>query len=173
VVGSFSCPPGVHLGNVACALAAAFAVGVPPDKVVGRLGGLSVPAHRAARAVSDRGVVVIDDTYNANPSGARHALGQLVSAVPPPRRRAVVTPGMVELGTSQDAANEEFARAVVQAGAVLVAVGWTNRRALVAGAAGGPVVTLGSRAEAREWVRSSLAGGDGVLWENDLPDHYP
>ncbi len=56
---------------------------------------------------------------------------------------------------------------------MLVAVGWTNRRALLAGAADGEVVRVPSRAAAREWVRSALGAGDGVLWENNLPDHYP
>jgi UDP-N-acetylmuramoyl-tripeptide--D-alanyl-D-alanine ligase len=62
---------------------------------------------------------------------------------------------------------------VAKAGAVLVVVGWTNRRALVAGARDGEVVTVASRAAARDWVRSALSAGDGVLWENDLPNHYP
>jgi UDP-N-acetylmuramoyl-tripeptide--D-alanyl-D-alanine ligase len=80
---------------------------------------------------------------------------------------------MVELGPEQDEANRAFAAAVAKADAALVVVGWTNRHALVAGAAGGEIVTVRSRAAAREWVRSSLTAGDGVLWENDLPSHYP
>jgi UDP-N-acetylmuramoyl-tripeptide--D-alanyl-D-alanine ligase len=172
-IGSFSSQPGLHLANIACALAAAFAAGAPPGQVVARLSDLSVPAHRAAHGVSSTGLVVIDDTYNSNPSGARHALDLLESAVPGPNRRAVVTPGMVELGPDQDEANRAFAEAVAKAGAVLVVVGWTNRRALLAGARDGETVTVASRADARTWVRSALTAGDGVLWENDLPNHYP
>jgi UDP-N-acetylmuramoyl-tripeptide--D-alanyl-D-alanine ligase len=173
VLGSFEHQPGVHLGNVACALGAALAAGAPAAAVTGRLGQLAVPAHRAARGVSDSGLVVIDDTYNSNPSGARHALELLDAAVAEPHRRAVITPGMVELGPGQDEENRSLAGAVAKAGAVLVVVGWTNRRALVAGARDGEVVTVASRAAARDWVRSHLAAGDGVLWENDLPNHYP
>jgi len=173
VLGAFEHQPGVHLGNVACALGAALAAGAPPAKVIGRLGELSVPAHRAARGVSNSGLIVIDDTYNSNPSGARHALELLDAAVAEPRRRAVITPGMVELGPGQDEENRSLAAAVAKAGAVLVVVGWTNRRALVAGARDGEVVTVASRAAARDWVRSALSAGDGVLWENDLPNHYP
>ena len=66
---------------MACALAAALAAGAPPGKVIGRLGALSVPAHRAAQGVSGSGLIVIDDTYNSNPSGARHALELLDAAV--------------------------------------------------------------------------------------------
>jgi UDP-N-acetylmuramoyl-tripeptide--D-alanyl-D-alanine ligase len=173
VLGAFEARPGVHLGNVACALAAALAAGAPPAKLIGRLGELSVPAHRAAQGVSDSGLIVIDDTYNSNPSGARHALELLDAAVAEPRRRAVITPGMVELGPGQDEENRSLAAAVAKAGAVLVVVGWTNRRALVAGARDGEVVTVASRAAARDWVRTALSAGDGVLWENDLPNHYP
>jgi UDP-N-acetylmuramoyl-tripeptide--D-alanyl-D-alanine ligase len=173
VLGAFEARPGVHLGNVACALAAALAAGAPPAKLIGRLAELSVPAHRAAQGVSDSGLIVIDDTYNSNPSGARHALELLDAAVAEPHRRAVITPGMVELGPGQDEENRSLAAAVAKAGAVLVVVGWTNRRALVAGARDGEVVTVASRAAARDWVRAALSAGDGVLWENDLPNHYP
>jgi UDP-N-acetylmuramoyl-tripeptide--D-alanyl-D-alanine ligase len=173
VIGSFSGKPGLHLPNIACAVAAALAAGAPPDRVAARVGELSPPDHRAVQAVADSGVVVIDDTYNSNPEGAAHALDLLEAATGGGNRRAVVTPGMVELGPDQDEANRAFAAAVAKADAVLVAVGWTNRRALLAGAAGGEVVTVRSRSAAREWVRSSLTAGDGVLWENDLPNHYP
>lgn len=175
IAGFLDPQPGVHLGNVACALGAALAAGAPRDKVLGRLSELVVPAHRAATGVSDSGVVVIDDTCNSNPSGARHALDLLVHAIPEPGRRAVITPGMVELGPVQDAENRAFAAAVAGAGAQLVVVGWTNRRALMAGArdGGAEVITVASRPAARHWVRSALSAGDGVLWENDLPDHYP
>ena len=173
VIASFESQPGLHLDNVACALAAALAVGAPRDKVLTRLSELSVPAHRAAQGVSDGGLIVIDDTYNSNPSGARHALDLLESAVPDPNRRAVITPGMVELGDGQDRENQAFAEAVAKVGAVLLIVGWTNRRALAAGAQHGEVVKVASRGAARDWVRSTLTAGDGVLWENDLPNHYP
>ena len=196
-IGSFPSPPGLHLPNIGCAVAAALAIGAPPERVVARLGELSAPAHRAVTGVADSGVVVIDDTYNSNPEGAARALEMLEAATKGGggegggrgaggegggrgaggegrrSRRAVVTPGMVELGPVQDEANQEFAAAVAKADAVLVVVGWTNRRALMAGAAGGEVVTVGSRSAARNWIRSNLGAGDGVLWENDLPNHYP
>jgi UDP-N-acetylmuramoyl-tripeptide--D-alanyl-D-alanine ligase len=172
-IGFFPSPSGLHLPNIGCAVAAALAAGAQPDRVVARLGQLSAPAHRAVKGVADSGVVVIDDTYNSNPEGAARALEMLEAATAGRNRRAVVTPGMVELGPDQDEANRAFAAAVAKADAVLVVVGWTNRRALMAGAAGSEIVTVGSRPAARDWVRSSLTAGDGVLWENDLPNHYP
>ena len=169
-VGSVAAASGVHPGNAGCAVAAALAYGVPPALLARRLPGLANPAHRATVAVNDAGVTVMDDTFNANPAGALAAVNALANAVE--GHRAVVTPGMVELGSEQGEQNTALADAVVASGATLVAVGWTNRAALARGA-GGDLVTVPSRAEAREWVRANLTAGDGVLWENDLPDHYP
>ena len=85
---------------------------------------------------------------------------------------------MVELGKSQAEENERFAAQVARVGADLVVVGRTNRRALVLGYApssGAPasLVLVGRREQAVEWVREHLGPGDAVLYENDLPDHYP
>jgi UDP-N-acetylmuramoyl-tripeptide--D-alanyl-D-alanine ligase len=170
IVGSAPADGGPHPGNLGCAVAAAMAYGVAPSEIAARIGSLSMPDHRATVGMSDAGMVVIDDTFNSNPAGARAALHRLTDAVS--GRRVVVTPGMVELGPIQNDENESFARAVAEAGATLVVVGWTNRRALVAG---GPTDTLvvTDREQARQWVRDHLGQGDGVLWENDVPDHYP
>jgi UDP-N-acetylmuramoyl-tripeptide--D-alanyl-D-alanine ligase len=168
--GSVPADGGPHPGNLGCAVAAAIAAGATVAHVAGRLGALSTVSHRAAVGTSDSGVVVIDDTFNSNPAGARAAVDRLAQLAA--GRRAVVTPGMVELGAIQDDENETLARAVVESGATLVAVGWTNRSALRRGG-GDATVLVADRDEARAWVRANLGAGDGVLWENDLPDHYP
>lgn len=172
VIGACSRARGVHPENAACAVAAALAYGLDEATIGKRLPALSSPEHRANTARSEAGVFVIDDTFNSNPSGAARALESLVASVPN-GRRAVVTPGMVELGTAQAEANQRFAAVVAQSGTTLVIVGYTNRRALRAGAKGGTVVLVRDREAARAWVRTELHDGDGVLWENDLPDYYP
>ncbi len=161
---------GVHPGNVGCAVAAAAACGVTSEQLRNRLRRLRSPKHRRVVMNAPADVVVVDDTFNSNPVGAVAALEALHLSAS--GKKVVVTPGMVELGAEQFRANAELAAAVVDSGATLVAVGRINRRALLAGAKG-DAVTVQSRSEAREWVRDMLASGDGVLWENDLPDHYP
>ena len=160
--------------NVACAIAAASVLGVSDKDIAGRLADLPVPQHRRQQSTSASGVVVIDDTYNSNPAGAAAALKMLAAAGA--NRRVVVTPGMVELGSAQFKENAAFARAIAEGGADdLVIVGLTNRAALVHGAHDGTAVvrTVADREAAVEWVRSNLQPGDGVLYENDLPDHFP
>lgn len=170
LIGPVRLPAGVHAANVACAVAVASALGLSPQHVEARLGSLRAAQHRAEAVVSPDGVMVIDDTFNSNPDGARTALRQLTAEVPA-GHRAVITPGMVELGATQAAENHRLASEVVAAGCTLVIVGHTNRRALLRGA--GEAVTVANRDQAVAWVRDNLQPGDGVLWENDLPDHYP
>jgi UDP-N-acetylmuramoyl-tripeptide--D-alanyl-D-alanine ligase len=180
-----SVPTGVQPTNLACAVGVALALDIEPALIVDRLRDLPSVDHRLAAVESPSGVVILDDTYNANPAGADAALRALVAAAargsdPPAgvRRLAVVTPGMVELGDRQFEENRRFASAVVAVATDLVIVGRTNRRALEAGARavdGAPaeVTLVRDRRQAVDWVRTHLASGDVVLYENDLPDHYP
>jgi UDP-N-acetylmuramoyl-tripeptide--D-alanyl-D-alanine ligase len=119
---------------------------------------------------------VYDDTFNANPIGARHALEVLSSEVPS-GRRVLVTPGMVELGWAQAEQNAALASVAAEVVTDVIVVGRTNRRALVQGckASARPVSVklVSKREDAVEWARQELGPGDAVLFENDLPDHFP
>ena len=159
--------------NVAVAVGIGWALDIPVDKVRLRLGTLPGAGHRRERSVSPTGVNIIDDTYNSNPAGAAAALDALGAT--PAARRVVVTPGMVEMGAQQAKANEEFAESAAAVADVVLIVGQTNRKALLAGASRGAaeVIQTRTRTEAVEWVRRNLDAGDAVLYENDLPDHYP
>ncbi|HET7488927.1 MAG TPA: UDP-N-acetylmuramoyl-tripeptide--D-alanyl-D-alanine ligase [Acidimicrobiales bacterium] len=167
--------PAVHAGNAACAVAVALELGVPDELLAGRLATLPTAEHRLSVATSAKGAQVLDDTYNANPAGAASALAALARHGEPDHRRVVVTPGMVELGSRQHEENARFARAAAGVATHLVVVGHTNRPALLegAGSGGAEVVAVETREQAVAWVREHLSEGDAVLYENDLPDHFP
>ncbi len=169
-VGRVGRGSGVHSGNIGCAVAAALAYGATPAQIGSRIAALQAPPHRATTSRLEAGILVIDDTFNSNPDGAARAVQSLALGVQ--GQRVVVTPGMVELGSEQDRANAELARTVISSGATLLVVGWVNRRSLLAGS-DGRAISVPNRSAARAWVREHLGPGDGVLWENDLPDHYP
>ena len=167
-------PGGGHPVNLAIATGIARVLGVSwasiEATVARKLPGV---AHRAEASVNEAGIHVIDDTYNANPDGAAQALA-LARSLGEGHRIWVVTPGMVELGSSQDQRNREFAEAIMATpGATLVVVGGTNRRPLVAGATPDRTVLVGSRQAAMAHISGKAEPGDVVLFENDLPDHYP
>ena len=171
--------PDAVLGNVAVAAAVAFAVGVPAAVVALALPTLpDVPNRRTVTTLST-GARAVDDTFNSNPAGARAALATLIGQATPGNKRVVVTPGMVELGPVQAAENAAWAGQAASSATHLVVVGATNRKALLAGAgsvadaARARVVVVATHADAVAWVRANTGPGDVVLYENQLPDHYP
>jgi len=167
-------PPDAFAVNLSAAIGIALALGVEAGDVVGRLDELPRAEHRQTISKSDRGFSIIDDTFNSNPVGARSGLSHL-SRVGGGGRIVVVTPGMVELGPLQFEENRSFAAEVAGVADDLVIVGGTNQRALLEGSDKGKasVTVVASREEAVDWVRQNLGPGDAVLYENDLPDHYP
>lgn len=160
--------------HLLAAVAVSLATGSDLRTAAVRASGLEPVEHRLQIIEGSGGVTVIDDAYNSNPAGAAAALDVLARM--PGRRKVVVTPGMVELGELQVAANRELGRLAGKVADSLIVVAELNRSAIVAGAeevgAGDKVIVVDSLADATERLRSLLGSGDVVLFENDLPDQY-
>ncbi|MCY7395446.1 MAG: UDP-N-acetylmuramoyl-tripeptide--D-alanyl-D-alanine ligase [Nocardioides sp.] len=162
-----------HPINVAIAVGLAIALDVPEKTLLERLGTIPATPHRAEASVTASGWVIIDDTYNANPEGAAAALARATELAGEGGTVWTITPGMVELGSEQAARNADLARsATASAQHRLCVVGHTNRAALQAG---DPERTelFANREAATQRVTSAAGARDVVLYENDLPDHYP
>ncbi|MCW2544084.1 MAG: hypothetical protein JWM40_1636 [Frankiales bacterium] len=176
-IGAADLPESVHPLNAACAIGAALALGDDPAVLRPRLAELPTVAHRLEPREMPDGSWVLDDTYNSNPAGAAEAVRRAAAlAARSGGRFHVVTPGMVELGAVQRQRNEELGAAITAAGAAtLVVVGQTNGPALARGAAGGSteIVRVDTRERGVALVEQRAVPGDVVLFENDLPDHYP
>ncbi len=162
---------GVQPTNLACAVAAALELGVGTGELADRVSRVSAIENRSNVVAAASGVVVIDDTFNANPVSATSAL-RVLADLSLSGRRVVVTPGLVELGREQYGENVALAQKVAFDGFELVIVNRTNAVPLTRGF-GGPLRRFNTRDEAVTWVRATLVAGDGVLYLNDLPDHYP
>jgi UDP-N-acetylmuramoyl-tripeptide--D-alanyl-D-alanine ligase len=167
-LASADLPAGVHPVNVALAAAAALEAGASEADVAARLGAVRAVESRSAVATAPSGVVVIDDTFNANPASAAASIALLARVGA--GARVVVTPGLVELGPAAARENRALAVSALAIGARLVVVGETNARAL---SSAGPVTRVATRDDAVALVRAELGPGDAVLYLNDLPDHYP
>ncbi len=167
---------GTH--NVANLLAAACVgveLGLSPEQIARALGQVSPPEHRLAPIVNAAaGIVVIDDAYNANPSGARAALEVL--GAHPGERRVLVTPGMVELGDSEEAENEGFGAAAAEVCDLVILVGEQSepiRRGLDgAGFPASAISQVDDAQGAQKLLAETSRRGDVILFENDLPDLY-
>ncbi|MDQ4024947.1 MAG: UDP-N-acetylmuramoyl-tripeptide--D-alanyl-D-alanine ligase [Actinomycetota bacterium] len=160
------------IGHVLAGVAVARAAGIDLRSLGPRIAALAPVEHRLQLIDAPGGVTVLDDAFNSNPEGAAAALDVLASM--PARQRIVVTPGIVELGELQRAANEELGRRAAEVADVLIVVARVNREAILAGAAGGGArtVTVASLDEATAELAGTVGAGDVVLFENDLPDQY-
>jgi UDP-N-acetylmuramoyl-tripeptide--D-alanyl-D-alanine ligase len=159
--------------NVAAAVGIVLALDLPLEPSLSRLDSLPAPEHRQQVEQSATGITVIDNTFSSNPASGRASLALLARHARPGRRAVLVTPGMVELGPVQREENEHFAAAASALCTDIVVVGHTNRAALRAGVDGPALHLAATRDQAVAWVRANLGEGDTVLYENDLPDHYP
>jgi UDP-N-acetylmuramoyl-tripeptide--D-alanyl-D-alanine ligase len=122
---------------------------------------------------------IIDDSYNANPTGFATALETLTLIAGAdkkhPRRRILVTPGMVELGTAHDAEHTKLGTLAAHNADVILAIGPARIPTFITAVkeTGGPELhTFPSLATARVWMQAHGQPHDVVLIANDLPDRY-
>jgi UDP-N-acetylmuramoyl-tripeptide--D-alanyl-D-alanine ligase len=164
-----------NVGNILLASAAALRCGLDVADLVAAIESLKPVEHRLELVPNDNGVVVIDDTYNSNPSGAAAALEALASFAG--GRRILVTPGMVELAELQDDVNQAFGQQAAGVCDHVILVGPRRTKAIAAGLAAAGfdpdrLTVAKSLADATDCLRGLLRPGDAVLFENDLPDNY-
>lgn len=117
--------PGRHNAENACAVAAALeAAGANACQALTALAELGAPPGRGARTLLDCDsgrLLLIDESYNANPASMRAALATLATL---PRaefpRRIAVLGDMLELGPAAAALHRDLAGALGEAGADLL-----------------------------------------------------
>jgi UDP-N-acetylmuramoyl-tripeptide--D-alanyl-D-alanine ligase len=153
--------------NAAAAAAAALAVGIPLDRVAAALSAVSTLSKwRMELHELPGGVVLLNDSYNANPESTRAAVDALVSigADPAVRRTVAVLGEMRELGADSEAAHREVGEYAAARVDQLLVVG-TASHGIHAGAsdAGGRSVFVEDNAAAIAWLRDEVAEGDAVL----------
>jgi UDP-N-acetylmuramoyl-tripeptide--D-alanyl-D-alanine ligase len=162
--------------NAAAALAAAAALRARPltaDELVAIARALEsvVPVAGRLQMRAIDGLLVIDDTYNANPRSVRAALEAAHESARAPGRRLVVALGdMLELGALAPAMHAEVVADVMRLGpAAFIAVGPEMSAAAAAAAAGeadrssGGVQIAPDSVAAAEMVCALVRTGDVVL----------
>jgi UDP-N-acetylmuramoyl-tripeptide--D-alanyl-D-alanine ligase len=128
--------PGVHsVRNALAAAAAALAAGATLGEAARGLATFRAVKGRLQLKAGRNGVVLIDDTYNANPDSVRAAVDVLAGSERP---RVLILGDMGEVGAQGAAFHEEVGRYAREAGVDrLLAVGPLARAAARAFGAGG------------------------------------
>src|SRR5215467_7086781 len=168
--GAFECStPLVGRGNLANILAAT-AVGlhfdVPLSSMAERAASLKPAHHRGDVVRLARGVIVVDDSYNANPTATKRAIDVLRNTRTAGRRVAVIGE-MLELGDRSVALNASVGPAAVTGGVdELVAVGGEPAKAMADAA----VAARMTRTHVRYFATSDQASEafDAYVREGDL-----
>lgn len=161
--------PGRHIvQNALAVLGAAHLTGANVEAAAAALADLSAERGRGARHVlpqSQGDIVLIDESYNANPTSMRAAL-DLLAATPLGRdgRRVAVLGDMLELGRHSAALHAGLAEAVEAAKVDLLYLIGPEMRALAEALPGGPPVEhRESVAEIEPVLLDTLHSGDAVM----------
>jgi UDP-N-acetylmuramoyl-tripeptide--D-alanyl-D-alanine ligase len=153
--------------NAAAAAAAALAVGVRLERAADALSRVtSLSRWRMELHELADGVVLLNDSYNANPESMRAAIDALASigADEEVRRTVAVLGEMLELGTDSEASHRDLGEYAARQVDQLVVVG-AGAQPIHAGAtgAGTPSVFVADNDAAIQWLRGNLEPGDAVL----------
>ncbi len=161
--------------NILAGVSAAYAMDMTLVQIASGIEKIESIEHRLQLIDPGTGVLVIDDAFNSNPSGAAAALEVLGEFEG--NRKIIVTPGMVELGQIEYEENKKFGNLIGDTCDLVILVGENRTRAIKEGLEETDfemhnLVTVKSLKESEDAMKSLLRSGDVVLFENDLPDTY-
>jgi UDP-N-acetylmuramoyl-tripeptide--D-alanyl-D-alanine ligase len=154
-----------NVENCAAAAACAWALGMPLDEIAAAVRGVKAAAMRGVVHRTERGVVIVDDSYNSNPAAAIKAL-ESAAALPAAGRRIAVLGDMLELGPEGPRFHREVGERAARLGFSPVAGVGELSREIAAGAAateGTKAVWLPDAAAAADWAAAEVQSGDVVL----------
>jgi UDP-N-acetylmuramoyl-tripeptide--D-alanyl-D-alanine ligase len=160
-----------HVTNLLAAAGAAFAAGVPADRIAASLSTQAATSRwRMERTERPDGVTIINDAYNANPESMRAALRTLAD-LGRGRRTWAVLGAMLELGADSIREHTAVGTQVVRLNiSRLVVVGREARALYVSaiqeGSWGDECVFAETADEAYELLQNELEPGDLVLFKS-------
>lgn len=161
--------------NIMAAVGIALDMGMSENDIKYAVERLKATEHRLELKPLFNGALLIDDAYNANPSGCLEAMRVIGSFKP--MKRIVVTPGLVELGEKEEECNKALGMAAADNADVIILVGEKRSIPIKEGvlAKGFPQENLyiaKTFNDAVEIFRPMCDKDTVVIFENDLPDNY-
>ena len=160
--------------NILLAVSVAYKIGLTPIEISLGITRLHAIKHRLEILPNNKGIILIDDSYNANTDGAMSAL-ETMSLFE--GRKIIVTPGLVELGSNQNEINYKLGKEIASKCDKLIISAKHNAEILISGFVDGGgdksnIMYANGVVAAKKLLSEVLTAGDVVLFENDLPDIY-
>ena len=162
------------ISNICLAAAVAYKMGMTAEEIAQGVNRIQTVKHRLELVPNNKGIVIIDDSYNSNIAGIKSAIEVLEMFN---GRKIVLTPGLVELGKIENAENFKFGKLLAEHADAVIIVGRHNAEALIAGLTEGGMdkanIKFSKNAKrGNDELNGMIKEGDVVLFENDLPDNY-
>jgi len=163
-----------NVQNLAGCIAIALDMGVDENDIVLAVRRLETVQHRL-QIIDGGNITIIDDAFNANPSGTKAALEVLGCF---DGLKIIVTPGMIELGSKQKELNAEFGVNCTKVCDYILLVGGriaddVYNGVMTTGFDKEKLIRFDKVEEAVAFARALQSDKKKfVLLENDLPDNY-
>lgn len=155
-----------NVHNAMAAAAAATVLGVSMENIVHGLNRFAAPSGRMQLQQLSPGVVLMDDTYNANPDSMRAALETLFDSEQPGRRIAVLG-DMLELGKDSDQLHRQVGALAARCADRLYLLGQSSQHTALGareqGMAQSAIEHLDSSEEIVRRLKKPLKNGGTVL----------
>ncbi|MBR1677511.1 MAG: UDP-N-acetylmuramoyl-tripeptide--D-alanyl-D-alanine ligase [Clostridia bacterium] len=157
--------------DICLASAVALYLGVKPHRIADCVFTLKPTEHRAEVFVTESGVTVIDDGYNANILGIESDAEILKTFN---GKKFAVVSGIVEGGKREEELNKNVGKILSECVDVIIAVG-KNADAVLSGTVdikGLEKHYAKNLCEAENILKNMIKSGNMVIFINDLPDSY-
>lgn len=163
-----------NVSNIMVAVCASYKLGLTPQEIAEGIAQIKPIRHRLEVLKNDKGMTIIDDSYNSNVDGTIAAL-EVISSYE--GRKIIVTPGLVELGRMEDLENFRFGRRMAKVADIVIIVGGPNAYKIRDGLLDEDfnydnIKIVPSLSDAIKYLNEISTSGDIVLFENDLPDKF-
>jgi len=162
-----------NITNLLIAIALADQMGVKIKDIVKNVKGVRQVEHRLELKKINE-YTFIDDAFNSNPVGSKMAL-EVLSMMP--GKRVIVTPGLIDLGESENEYNYKFGTYMLDKADYVILVGEKQTAYIYNGLKDSGyntnnILVVKSAKEALAYIYKNFSSKDTILLENDLPDAF-
>lgn len=167
---------GLHnMGSIVAAVEIGTVLGLSADQIESGIAKTKPYAHRLQPQQWANDVLVLDDSYNGNPAGARAVIAFLAGIKG--HRRWYVTPGLVEMGTQSDAVHQDIGRQLASGHIKKIILLRTSvtpsiAEGLKSANYTGEIIWFDDMPSALKALPNLTLPADVVLIQNDWPDQY-
>lgn len=159
-----------NLENLIAAIGMAFILGIDPKTIQKSVLEITPSPHRL-QLISCGECVLIDNAYSSNEMGFTKIIADLKSL---PGKKALITPGIIELGTHTGAIHEKIGSQAAEVFERIILVGRSERTENLAHGIAGKVKVDYLTNNSSVWPTIDVLAKtyDWILLENDLPDNF-